>query len=336
MGKFLESEKLSQTKFKTNSLYFSETTRADGIYKGKLRPFCLPLDCVEENLFPEIRKSALSYFADYNIKWHDELKSNSGKPSNHLCDSQVCCVNFLFPFTKEPHILAELLKPFFPNLQEILPIENNQYVVFEWIGLQNYLGEKIRGNGKRTRGANFTSADAAVMFQTNNGVKQVVLIEWKYTESYGSTDFKFSKHGTDRTEIYKPFYKQNDCPLNKDLLPSFDSLFYEPFYQLMRQQFLAHEMEKAHELGADIVTVLHIAPAKNTDFHKITSPELSKLGETVIDVWKRLVQKEDRFISVNTERLFCNLFTNKLPEMQAWSDYIGKRYSWIQEGSANY
>ena len=116
MGRFLESEKCSQTKFKANSLYFSETARADGIYKSKLRPFCLPLNCAEENLSPEIRKTALSYFADYSIKWHDELKSNPGKSSNHLCDSQVCCVNFLFPFIKKPHMLAEVLKPIFPNL----------------------------------------------------------------------------------------------------------------------------------------------------------------------------------------------------------------------------
>ena len=308
MGKFLESEKCNQTGFKKKSLYFSEAARSDGVYNSKLRPFCLPINCAEENLFFETRKDVLSYFADYKIKWHDEIKNNPGRPSNHLCDSQVCCVNFLFPFASKPHILAELLKPVFPNLQEILPIENNQYVAFEWIGEKNYLNEKIRGNGKRTRGANFTSADAAVIFQTSGGMKQMVLIEWKYTESYGSTNFKFSKHGTDRTEIYKPFYKQNDCPLNKNLSPSFDSLFYEPFYQLMRQQFLAHEMEKSHELAADIVTVLHIAPAKNADFHKVTSPELTVLGETAIDVWKRLVKKDDRFISVNTEQFFTKSY----------------------------
>lgn len=329
MGKFLESEKLSQTKFKVNSPYFTELARADGVYKGKPWPFCLPLYCAEENLFLVIRQTALSYFAANGIKWHDGL---NGKPSNHLCDSQVCCVNFLFSFAKKPRILAEVLKPIFPNLQEMVPVENEQYITFEWIGLKNYLGEKISRNGKRTRGANCTSADAAVMFKRNDGKRQTVLIEWKYTESYGSVNLKISDSGTDRTEIYKPFYIQDDCPLNKNLLPSFDSLFYEPFYQLMRQQFLAHEMEKAKELSADIVTVLHIAPAKNTDFYKITSPELIGLGETAIDVWKRLVQKEGRFISINTEQFFKILFNNHLSEIQVWSNYIGKRYSWVQAG----
>ena len=40
----------------------------------------------------------------------------------------------------------------------------------------------------------------------------------------------------------------------------------------MRQQFLSHEMEKAHELGVDIVSLMHIAPKHNHDFTRITSP----------------------------------------------------------------
>lgn len=326
MGKFLESEKKRQADFKVRSSYFSAKARADGIYNNKPRPFCLPLDYSEENLFPEIRQTAIAYFDSYGIKLHDGL---NGKPSNHLCDSQVCCLNFLFPFVKKPHILAKILKPIFPNLQEMLPIENEQYIVFEWIGLKNYLGEKISLNSKRTRGANCTSADAAVIFKRNDGKKQMVLIEWKYTESYYSENKKYSKIGTDRTRIYRPFYKKYDCPLDKKVLPSFDALFFEPFYQLMRQQFLAREMEKAREFDNDIVSVLHIAPVRNTDFHRITSPELSGLGETAIDIWKRLVRNH-RFISTNTEELFYESLTNKLPDLRTWSDYISERYSWIQ------
>jgi hypothetical protein len=330
MGKFLESERRRQAKFKAISPYFSEAARADGVYKGKPRPFCFPLDCAEENLFSEIRQTAQTYFAAQGIKWHD---GQNGKPSNHLCDSQVCCVNFLFPFAENPRALAEVLRPIFPGLCEMLPVENGQYVAFEWIGQENYLGERISRNGKRTRGANFTSADAAVLFERSDEKRQMVLIEWKYTESYGSVSLKVAQSGTDRTEIYKSLYLRDDCPFNKDLLPSFDSLFYEPFYQLMRQQFLAHEMEKAHELGADVVSVLHIAPAQNTDFHRITSLELSNLGEAVIDVWTKLVRTAGRFVSVSTERLFGNLSAEQLPEMQTWIEYVGKRYAWVQAGS---
>ena len=193
MGEFLESEKPQQAKFKASSPYSSDAARADGIYKGKSRPFCLPLEHAEENLFSEIRQIAPAYFASQSIKWHD---GQNGKPSNHLCDSQVCCVNFLFPFADKPRALAEVLRPVFPAIREMLPIENGQYVACEWIGQENYLGEKISRNGKRTRGANFTSADAAVMFERPDGKRQIVLIEWKYTESYGGTSLKIAKSGT--------------------------------------------------------------------------------------------------------------------------------------------
>ncbi|MCX6068447.1 MAG: hypothetical protein NT121_22310 [Chloroflexi bacterium] len=106
MSNFLESEKPKQTQFKAESPCFSEKARTDGMYKTKERPFCLPSEFAEENLFPEIRETALSHFARHKIKWHD---GQNGKPSNHLCSSQVCCVNFLFPFSDKPEALAQVL-----------------------------------------------------------------------------------------------------------------------------------------------------------------------------------------------------------------------------------
>lgn len=331
MGKFIESEKLQQARFKATSPSFSNAARVAGIYKGKPRPFCLSLDHAEENLFPEIRQTAPAYFASQSIKWHD---GQNGKPSNHLCDSQVSCVNFLFPFADKPRALANVLCSVFPTIREMLPIENGQYVAFEWIGQENYLSEKISRNGRRTRGANFTSADAVVMFERTDGKRQIVLIEWKYTESYGGASLRIAKSGTDRTSIYKPLFRREDCPINKNLLPNFDALFYEPFYQLMRQQLLAHEMERAQELGANTVCILHIAPARNTDFRKVTSPKLEPLGETAMDIWKKLVQPYGKFTSVSTEQLFGNLSTEQLPTMQAWLDYIGMRYVWTHASTA--
>jgi hypothetical protein len=329
MGEFLEAEKLRQAAFKASSPYFTDAARADGIYRDRPRPFCLPLECAEENLFHEIRAVAFTYFAQQRIKWHE---GQGDKPSSHLCSSQVCCVNFLFPFALRPRALLELLRPVFPTICQVLPMEKafaNQFVSFEWIGEKNYLGEKTR-SGERTRGANFTSADAAVMFEREDGLRQIVLIEWKYTESYGDTSLRFAPSGTDRTKIYAPLYNGDHCPLNRSLLPDFSDLFYEPFYQLMRQQFLAHEMEKAQELGADVVSVLHIAPARNVDFRNVTSPALSSLAESAVDVWKRFVRTPDRFVSLSTEELFGHLPVDRLPELAAWWQYISQRYSWLR------
>ena len=201
--------------------------------------------------------------------------------------SQVCCANFLFPFFDRPTALAGLLRPIFPVLYEMLPIEDGQFVAHEWIGAHNYLHEKISPGKKRTRGALFTSADAAVKFRRTDGKIQVVLIEWKYTEAYYPTSVKFAASGTDKSKIYEHLYLAEDCPIDKAVLPHYDDLFYEPFYQLMRQQFLAHEMEKAHELGADVVSLLHIAPAHNTDFQRVTSPGLQHIATSATKVWHR-------------------------------------------------
>lgn len=163
------------------------------------------------------------------------------------------------------------------------PIEDGLFVAFEWIGARNYLKEKLPRHGKRTRGANFTRADAAVLFEHSDGKRQFVL--------------------------------------------------YEPFYQFMRQQFLANEMEKAHELGADIVSVLHIAPSHNRDFRRVTSPGLAHLGDTAAEIWSRLVRIPDRFISIHTETLFSCFKVSPYPELQDWWIFLLSRYPWIREAA---
>ena len=205
------------------------------------------------------------------------------------------------------------------------------FLAFEWIGNENYLGEKVRGQGKRTRGANFTSADAAVMFRRQDKKKQIVLIEWKYTESYGRIFLKFSRSGTDRTKIYEHLFRREDFPLKKELLPSFDSLFYEPFYQFMRQQSLAHEMEKSRELGADVVSLLHIAPAVNKAFQRVTSPPLAELGEEVTKIWNDLQREPNRFHSISTEEMFSRFPIQNYPALDPWWEYITLRYSWLPD-----
>lgn len=82
-------------------------------------------------------------------------------------------------------------------------------------------------------------------------------------------------------------------------------------------------------MGADIVSLLHIAPAHNHDFRKVTSPELVNLGDSATCVWEKLVRPKGRFISVSTEQLFGNLTQKQLPEMKTWIDYIESRYSWV-------
>jgi hypothetical protein len=323
VGKFLESEKPKQVQFKQTSATISEQAKDEGLFKGKHRPFCLPPEFSEENLYPPIRQAAMDFFARHNIGWH---QGQDGKPSSHLCSSQVACINFLFPFADKPIELANLLKPIFPQIDHMISVEDGLYVSFEWIGAENYLGERASKNGNRTRGANFTSADAIVMFEDQDKKRQAVLIEWKYTESYGSNYLGVAKSGTDHRKIYQHLFDDLDCIVNLDLLPGMDALFYEPFYQFMRQQFLASKMEAARELGADVVSLLHISPDANDDFKRVTSPQLIAFGATPTEIWRRLVKKEGRFISVHAEDLFRGFATE---EMLGWKANMQDRYTWL-------
>jgi hypothetical protein len=36
-------------------------------------------------------------------------------------------------------------------------------------------------------------------------------------------------HNSRTTVYHRPLFTRDDCPINKDLLPDFDALFYEPF-----------------------------------------------------------------------------------------------------------
>ena len=51
MGNYLETEKPKQVQFKVNSDTISVPAKADGLFKGLARPFCLPPEYAEENLY---------------------------------------------------------------------------------------------------------------------------------------------------------------------------------------------------------------------------------------------------------------------------------------------
>ncbi len=99
----------------------------------------------------------------------------------------------------------------------------------------------------------------------------------------------------------------------------------------MRQQLLAHEMERAHELGAGVVSCLHIAPAHNHDFAAVTSPDLVGLGSSPTEVWAKLVREQGCFRSVSSEELFGRFPVGEFPEMREWWAYLTARYGWVTE-----
>ena len=355
MGAFLESERLAQTVFKRESGWISEGARGPGAREGRGCDFCLPVASAAENLFEGTREKSLDHFEGRRIGWRE---GGPRRPSEDLCSSQVAAVNFLAPFMDEPDALTALLKPLFagvadvrqrrgqtistPGLDHVLPVDDSGvFVDFEESGAADYLGEAA-ASSVGTAGVDRTSADAVVKFVREDGATQVVLIDWKYAESYGGEDLRWFRDAdgdpaTDRASIYRAAWERDAGPIEKALFLSeagYEDLFVEPFYGFMRLQLLAAEMERsaarapegATERGADIVSCLVVAPDANADFRRMTSPKLGRLGTSPAKSWRRIVGGTNRFASASTEELFRPIVADPPERLELWALYVGERY----------
>jgi len=240
--------------------------------------------------------------------------------------------------TTNPKLLASVLKHFYTNLAEPLPIDKDlpledgsfPYISFEWIGVHDYLGETKRKGTERIRGANFTSADFVFRFKRNDGKIQVVLGEWKYTEEYRTMD----KGIEVRKQNYQQSFNREDGVFNRRDVDFYDALFFDPFYQLMRLQLLAQEMEYSREMEAEVVSVLHICPEANREFRdRVTSPHLKNISpnKKTLEIWKEFVP-QDRFMSISVERLLDSIVQVAGVNDQGWVEYLKTRYGWDRRG----
>lgn len=272
-----------------------------------------------------IRDAASRYFAEKGITWHQH--------ANHALSSQVSCLNFLMPPAERPDILARLVREALGgDLPIMLPVETGPdgrdwFVGFEWIGAKDYLNEANQA-GTRTRGANATSADAVLRFERDNRI-ETLLIEWKYTESYGAP-IPPAGNPT-RRKRYADLAFAPVGPIRSDVGLELTDFFFEPFYQFLRQQMLAKRMEQAGEAGAEYVRVLHIAPRANIALQRITSPALRDKanGEAnAFKLFRSLLAEPDRFVSRATEDLFKPLLLEP-NDAAGWAAYLKERYAFL-------
>lgn len=168
----------------------------------------------------------------------------------------------------------------------------------EYIGPADFFGE-VPG-GDRIRGAHCTSVDAAFLHRAVDGVIELVLVEWKYTESYRVRKPSPAKDAV-RLNRYGQAVNDPTGPIRGELLP-FELLLDEPIYQLVRQQLLAHALEQAGAEGAGRVRVVHVLSPDNGAYQKsIARPEQLALGGTVAEIWHKLLRHPDRFVSVDSK-----------------------------------
>ncbi len=257
--------------------------KGNGLYDG--RPYEFVLEQAELNLWEGIRDDALDYFQRHKIlcsKGEQEYI-----PTGHLFSSQVACVNHLFFVRQRKDIATEILKNVSEKVEAAETVDDG-YVEFEVIGSDNPLEER-----SQTRGANCTSVDALMVGSKGNGKNILFLIEWKYTEEYSTKN----KYIPARYQIYDKLLGEPECPIKTT---DYESLYYEPFYQLMRQTLLGWKMVQAGEYECDEYLHIHVIPNENRELReRITSPKLS--GEDMSGAWKNVLKNPDSYKVISPE-----------------------------------
>ena len=330
----------------TRHTLFGPEASGHGTYRGISRPFCLPDDHSSHNLYDGIREEAITYFSQRSITWHDG-RSGRSLPSNHLCCSQSCCVNFLFPLATRPDLLQKVLTHIYPDVKEVLPFEGDRiseedrplYLAFEWIGLEDYLGEHGDRPGARTRGKNYTSVDFAFRYRRDDGRIHLILGEWKYTENADSTDYGTSNKASDRKperrkSTYWPAFTRPGGFFDGYGEDLYHALFFGATYQWFRLELLAQEMEIKEEADADVVSVLWVCPEANAEFReKATIPTYLKdshPGSSLLEIWGQLVGSQ-RFQEISSESLrdiLLEVGSGEGDDVQSWAEYLDRRYGW--------
>jgi len=188
-------------------------------------------------------------------------------------------------------------------------------VEFEKVGSER-LGKEVQ----LTRGINCTSIDALMLGEDIYGKRILFLIEWKYTETCDSKSKSAGESGKTRIEAYDSLLRQKECPI---IHKNFQDLYYEPFYQLMRQTLLGWEMVKRKEYGAEDFIHLHIIPEENKHMkEKITSPGLS--GVDIEEAWKNTLRKPEKYVVLDPKEFLKPVFDN--PDAKSILTYLEKRY----------
>jgi len=196
---------------------------------------------------------------------------------------------------------------------EVIAVEvvDDGYVEFEFIGEKQYLKERAF-----SRGANCTSVDAFMIGRLTNGERRAFLIEWKYAETYSRQD----KYIPRREQIYDSLILAADSPF-RAIEPRI--LYFEPFYQLMRQTLLAQLICQHSDHGCTSYRHVHVVPEENMEFHRnVTSPGLK--GASVSEAWLSVLKQPDLFVATTPTKFMRPVVEGR--DTRALTSYLSRRY----------
>ncbi len=285
-------------------------------------PFVLKEDCVDENLYEEIRVSAKEYFRDNGIEWWgDAMKTGKDVPG-HTLSSQVACLNHLFCIKNDEKAVLAIVNGIRNEYDKVSPIpydnEADQgFIAFEVISDNEWLREDSK---ERKRGEFCTSIDALICaHHVPTRKNHIILIEWKYTETYKDED----KTCYTRMKRYNNLISSSKKYLEKPKEDKYEgSVYYqEPFYQLMRQTLWAEQIikhrpsnpraKKKEPIEAEDYLHIHVIPKGNT---VLLNKGFKEKGDNLMEkTWRSMLKKDgdDRYILIDPEVLLKPIVEDK-------------------------
>jgi len=281
----------------------------NGTFGGHIYPFVLVNG--DNNIYEPILNDVKFYFTENNIAWW-----KGKEPTGHALSSQIACINHLFPLRNDKEAVLALLSLLPMKFVDVLKINSDKFapafISFEQISDNDLLNEGIP-----SRGTNCTSIDACIYAVHENGLKYIVPIEWKYTETYQNEDKGAGSSGETRHKRYDGLIEESLQLKNGE-----KCYYFEPFYQLMRQTLWAEQMVKnknSETIKADDYIHLHIIPYKNID---MLEKRYSCSNLNMCCTWRECLMNQDKYKIISPETLFKNI-NNKYNDL---IEYLSKRY----------
>jgi len=121
----------------------------------------------------------------------------------------------------------------------------------------------------------------------------LLVIEWKYLESYGGKSVTRSLSGTDRVAIYRALIEAADSPIASG---EPRRLFYEPYYQLARQTLLAARAVADPDTPESEWLHVDVIPEPNVALrHRVKSAAPLLSGNTLEETWRSALKAPERY-----------------------------------------
>ncbi|MCJ7667033.1 MAG: hypothetical protein MUP04_01885 [Anaerolineae bacterium] len=321
-----------RSRMKTATIRYKEevlSLRKPGNWRGGKYRHILPIEVWDLNLWEQIRDAARIHFVEEEIAWHAQR--------HNLLSSQILCVNIFFPLRNEQTLLAGFLANHIPQLAGV----GKMY--FEYIGDKNYLNEP------GGRGQLRTSADVALEWFDTSNSRGLLLLEFKFTErEFGGCGGATSKGNADRLRCHRPTeiveapdrmcylakpkerpYWQialgPDSPLRIDLLTKEPYCpFRYDFYQLMRNQFLAHMIESDPHSGFRRAL---FGVAYHAENDNLLQMDRTFDGEgNPLKAWAGLLREPDSFINLTLQDLLTWMDPRLPSHLEGWRSFLSEKY----------